>query len=160
MKSGNKVVYGKFDCNKTPLVPLGTKKLVYASWAPHRTNAYYIGPALKYYWCLQFYMPGTRQYWVANTWQLYSMHCTTPTLSPADVTILQAMGTLTALGGTVPTSTSASIAHTQAIQLSPADVIILKADVTILQAMDTLSALGGTVPTSTSASIAHTQAIQ
>ncbi len=44
------------------------------------------------------------------------MHCTIPTLSPAERTTLEAMDTLTALGGTVPTSTKASMAQTQAIQ--------------------------------------------
>ncbi len=49
-KSANKEVKGKFDYNKTPLAPLGTKGLVYndpaihASWAPHGTNAYYVCP--------------------------------------------------------------------------------------------------------------------
>ncbi len=101
---------------------MGTKGLVYddlatrASWAPHGTNAYYVGPAIKYYWCLRFYMPGTRQYWVADTLQLYLTHYSVPTLSPAEHTILEAMLTLTAPGGTVPTSTCASVARMQAIQ--------------------------------------------
>jgi hypothetical protein len=57
-KLANEEVNGKFDYNKTPLAPLGTKGLVYddpmvqASWAPHGTDAYYMGPALKYYHCL------------------------------------------------------------------------------------------------------------
>jgi hypothetical protein len=74
IKSANKEVNGKFDYNKTPLAPLGTKGLVYddpaihASWAPHGTNAFYVGPALKHYWRLRFYMPSTRRYWVANMW--------------------------------------------------------------------------------------------
>jgi hypothetical protein len=60
-KSANKEVNGKFDYNKTPLAPLGTKGLVYedpaihASWAPHGTDAYYVGPAPKHYRCLRFY---------------------------------------------------------------------------------------------------------
>jgi hypothetical protein len=63
MKSANKEVNGKFDYIKTPLAPLGTNGLVYndpatrASWAPHGTNAYYLGMALKHFWCLRFYMP-------------------------------------------------------------------------------------------------------
>jgi hypothetical protein len=73
-KSVSKEVNNKFDYNKTPLAQLGTKGLVYddpeirASWAPHSTNAYYIGPAQKHYQCLRFYMPGIRRYWVVNTW--------------------------------------------------------------------------------------------
>ncbi len=75
-KSANEEVNRKFDYNKTLLAPLGTKGLVYedpavrASWAPHGTDAYYVGPALKHYRCLRFYMPGTQRYRVADTWQL------------------------------------------------------------------------------------------
>jgi hypothetical protein len=61
-------------------------------------------------------MPDTRQYQEADTWRLYPTHCTTSTLSPAEQTILQATDTLTALGGTVPISTSGPVARTQAIQ--------------------------------------------
>jgi hypothetical protein len=120
--SANKEINKKIDYNKTPLAPLGTKGLVYddpavrASWAPHGTDAYYVGPALKHYRCLRFYMPGTRQYCVADTWRLYPMHCAIPTISDTERTIIQAADSLTAIGGTVPSSTSESIAQSQAIQ--------------------------------------------
>ncbi len=67
-KFANKEVNGNFDYNNTPLALLGSKEFVYddpttrASWVPHGTNAYYVGPAFKHYCCLRFYMPGTRQY--------------------------------------------------------------------------------------------------
>ena len=54
-KSANEEVNGFFDYNKTPIAPLGTKGLVYddpavrASWAPHGTDAYYVGAAPKHY---------------------------------------------------------------------------------------------------------------
>jgi hypothetical protein len=63
--SANQEVYGAFDFNKTPLAPLGTKALIYddptlrASWAPHATDSYYVGPAPNHYRCLQFYIPAT-----------------------------------------------------------------------------------------------------
>ena len=53
---------------------------------------------------------------MADTWRLYPMHCATLTISDTELTIIQATDTLTALGGTVPSSTSESIARTQAIQ--------------------------------------------
>jgi hypothetical protein len=52
-KSANEEVNGKFDYNKTPLAPVGTKGLVYedlavcASWAPHGTDATYVSPVLN-----------------------------------------------------------------------------------------------------------------
>ena len=72
-KSANEEVNGPYDLNKTPIVPIITKSLVYgnttihASWAPHRTYAFYIGPAPKHYQCLQFYMPTTQQCCIADT---------------------------------------------------------------------------------------------
>jgi hypothetical protein len=121
-KLANKEVNGKFDYNKTPLAPLGTKGLVYddptvqASWAPHGIDSYYVGPSLKHYCCLQFYMLGTRRYHVANTWRLYPTQCAAPSITHAERTLLEAMDILTTLGGTVPTSTRDSILRTQAIQ--------------------------------------------
>jgi hypothetical protein len=54
-QSVNQEIYGPFDFNKTPLAPLGTKALIYndpdspASWAPHATDGYYVGPAVDHY---------------------------------------------------------------------------------------------------------------
>ncbi len=65
-KSAKEEINGRFDLKKTSLVPLGNKGLVYgdlvvcASWAPHNADAYCVGPALKHYHCLQFYMLDTR----------------------------------------------------------------------------------------------------
>jgi hypothetical protein len=62
-KSANEEVNGPYDLNKTPIVPIITKSLVYddpavrTSWAPYGTDAFYIGPAPKHYCCLQFYIP-------------------------------------------------------------------------------------------------------
>jgi hypothetical protein len=64
-KSAKKEVHSPYDLNKTPIAPIGTKGLVYnnpsvqASWAPHGTDAFYICPAPKHYWCLRFFMPTT-----------------------------------------------------------------------------------------------------
>jgi hypothetical protein len=115
-------VNGHFDYNKTPIAPLGTKGLVYedpairTSWGPHGTDAYYIGPAPKHYRCLCFYMPATRRYRIANTWRLYPTHCTTPSISQANLMVLQATNVLQSLGATIPTSTSKSITKNKAIQ--------------------------------------------
>ena len=62
-KSANEEVYGSFDYNKMPVAPLGTKGLVYdgpavrASWAPHGTDAYYVGNAPKHYHVCSFSCP-------------------------------------------------------------------------------------------------------
>jgi hypothetical protein len=72
--SANHELYGPFNFTKTPLTPLGTKALVYnnpairASWAPHATDRYYVGPAVNHYRCLRFYIPTTRRFRFADTW--------------------------------------------------------------------------------------------
>ena len=64
-KSANQEVYGSIDFTKTPLALLGTKALIYddpvscASWAPHATDGFYVGPASNHYRCLRFYIPST-----------------------------------------------------------------------------------------------------
>jgi hypothetical protein len=123
--SANHELYGPFDFSKTPLAPLGTKALIYddpasrASWAPHATDGFYVGPASDHYRCLRFYIPATRRFRFADTWRLYPSHCQVPVLSEDDKT-LQAVGDIfEMLGGTVPTTASAKIKHLAAItQLS------------------------------------------
>jgi hypothetical protein len=64
-QSANQEIYAPFDFNKTPLAPLGIKALIYndpdsrASWAPHATDGYYVGPAVDHYQCLHFDIPAT-----------------------------------------------------------------------------------------------------
>jgi len=58
-KTSYEELEGAFDFNKTPLAPLGTKALLLedpdarASWAPHGTDAFYVGPAMRHYFLLQ-----------------------------------------------------------------------------------------------------------
>ena len=72
-KSANQEVYGTFDFNNTPLAPLGTKALIYddpashASWTPHVTDGFYVGPASDHYRCLHFYIPTTQCFHFTNT---------------------------------------------------------------------------------------------
>jgi len=122
IKSANQEVYGSFDFNKTPLAPLGTKALVYddpeshASWAPHATNGYYVGPASNHYPCLQFYIPATRQIRFSNTWHLYPAHSQVPVTSQHDISISTAAELIKALGAAMPTTTAKKIKHIKAIQ--------------------------------------------
>jgi hypothetical protein len=111
-----------FDFNKTPLVPLGTKALVYnnpatrTSWAPHATDGFYVGPATNHYRCLQFYIPATQRFHFSDTWRLYPSHCQVPTTSEHDITLLAAANLLQQLGCAIPTMTTAKLKHLNAIQ--------------------------------------------
>jgi hypothetical protein len=113
-QSANQEIYSPFDFNKTPLAPLGTKALIYdgpdsrASWAPHATDGYYIGPAVEHYQCLHFY--------IAATQHLYPTHCQIPVVSQHDLSIAAAEDLLASLGGTVLVSTNDKIKYIRAIQ--------------------------------------------
>jgi hypothetical protein len=102
--SANQKLYGPFDLNKTPLAPLGTKALVYdnpaarASWAPHATDGFYVGPANNHYHCLCFYISSTWRFCFVDTWQLYPAHCQVPVASEQDKTLLAAAGLFEQLG--------------------------------------------------------------
>jgi hypothetical protein len=121
-KSANQEVYGSFDFNKTPLAPLGTKALIYddlashASWAPHATDNFYIGPASNHDRCLQFYIPSMQRFHFSDTWCLYPTHCQIPVTLQHNLSIAAAADILQSIGGTVPTTTTAKIKHIRAIQ--------------------------------------------
>ena len=72
-KSAYEMVHGPFDFNKTPLAPPGCPVLVYdppnirASWAPHGTDGFYVGPAPNHYRCFTIYMPDTKRTRVSDT---------------------------------------------------------------------------------------------
>jgi hypothetical protein len=121
-QSANQEIYGPFDFNKTPLAPLGTKALIYndpdscASWAPHATDGYYVGPAVDHYRCLRFYIPTTQRFQFADTWCLYPTHCQIPVASQHDLSIAATEDLLASLGGTVLVSTNDKIKYIRAIQ--------------------------------------------
>ena len=120
--SANNELYGPFDFGKTPLAPLGTKALIYddpavrASWAPHATDGYYVGPATDHYRCLRFYIPTTRRFRFADTWRLYPTHCQVPVLSEQDKTLLMANDFLRRIGEVIPTSAQDKITHLETIR--------------------------------------------
>jgi hypothetical protein len=115
-KPANKEVNGKFDYNKTPLAPLGAKGLlsndmaIRASWAPHGTDIKTLSMSTILHARHQKILGGGHVATISNALR----H--TSTVTSGEHTILEVTDTLTTLGSTVPTSTSASIACTQAIQ--------------------------------------------
>jgi hypothetical protein len=119
--SANQELYDLFDFNKTPLAPLGKKALVYddpttiASWAPHATDGFYVGPANNHYHCLHFYILLTQRFRFADTWQLYPAHCQVSVASEHNKTLLAAANLFEQLGRMVPTMASTKLKHLTAI---------------------------------------------
>ena len=112
----------KFDWNKTPLAPIGTKALAYkdpddrAAWQPHGTDVWYIGPATGHYRLLQFLDPKTGGILTTGTFRLYPAHCRTPTISEGDRTIMAATDLLRALQGIEPQSAAQRRRHIEILQ--------------------------------------------
>ena len=58
-------LFGSFDFNRTPLAVPGTKVIIHdnpsqrATFAPHGTVGYYIGPSLEHYRCYKIFIPTT-----------------------------------------------------------------------------------------------------
>ena len=111
--SANLKLYSPFDFSKTPLAFFCTKAQIYddpathASWAPHATDGFYVGPASNHYCCLEFYIPATHRFRFSDTWCLYPSHCQIPILSEHDKTLRVAGGIFAKLGGIIHTTASA-----------------------------------------------------
>jgi len=66
---------GEFNYNNTPLAPLGSMIIAgdsastRTSWAPHGTKAWYIGPAMNHYRCVEVYIPKTNGIAIADTFK-------------------------------------------------------------------------------------------
>ena len=121
-KSAHEELAGKFDWNKTPLAPIGTKSLIFddprarGSWAPHGTDCYYVGPAMAHYRCLRFWCPSSRRVRIGDTFRLYPKHCATPTISEHDLTLLAARDMIQCWDMTITPETRHKLEHAVVIQ--------------------------------------------
>merc|ERR1712115_476468 len=74
----------------------GTKALIYeaaarrAAWPPHAVDGWYLGPAMKHFWCGRYYIPHTRATRIASSVKLFPTHCKMPSISEGDETIIAA----------------------------------------------------------------------
>ena len=113
---------GKFDFNRTPMAPLGTRGLVYldpderASWQSHGIDVFSVGRAPDHYRLMEFFDPNTRNYRISGTYKLYPTHCNIPTLSEADQSIIAANELLELLKAKTPPAAELKCKHAKAIQ--------------------------------------------
>ena len=83
-------LHGRYDFNRTPIAPPGTKVLAHLkpdqrqTWAFHASEAWYIGPAMDHYRCYRVWITKSRQERIVN--QLSWLHHRTaiPTISKAE----------------------------------------------------------------------------
>jgi hypothetical protein len=86
--NANKVLYGQYDRNQYPLVPLGCKAVVYedgdtrGSRALRGVDDWYLGPSMDHYRCDLYYIPETRGYQILGSTELFLQHCQLPDMTP------------------------------------------------------------------------------
>ena len=97
---------GPFDRNRTPIVRLGSKAVIYAetderpSWGPHARDAFYVGRAPLHYRLKEYYMCDTHGFTTA-VGKIYPAHCRAPAISEADLTISAAADLIKTMRSTV-----------------------------------------------------------
>ena len=93
---------GKFSYNKTPLIPVGTKALVYndpsdkTSFEARALEAFVVSWAMLHYRYLIVWLPGTKGFQISDTYKLYPAHCRLPAISENDETLIAAQDMLQA----------------------------------------------------------------
>ena len=68
-------LFGPYNYNKHPMVPLGTKVMVYTSkservttsWGDKSKEGFYVGPSLNHYRCYRIYLPETKKFIPSDT---------------------------------------------------------------------------------------------
>jgi hypothetical protein len=85
-----KEIMGKFDCNKTPIMPLGTEVMIYIAsdvrntFTPHCNKAFVTGMAPHHYRLLDVCVPATHGNRIFESYRLDPAYWTVPMMSEAD----------------------------------------------------------------------------
>ena len=83
-------LHGQFNFNVTPLAPPGTRVVGHekpdnrATWSPHGTDGWYIGPAMHHYRCYNIYIPATQSQRYFDTVAFFPTTWTMPQMSATD----------------------------------------------------------------------------
>lgn len=118
------ILEGPHDFNTVPLAPPGTRAVIFddphkrASWAPHGTDTWYVGPAPEHYQNFTFYVPATRSIRITDTADFFPVHTNVPNLSTADAATLAANNFIVVLHKPAPAAPFCSLTtkHHQALQ--------------------------------------------
>ena len=87
---------GKFDWNRTPIAPLGTRGMLFIhpdirnTFSPHFDKAFIVGRGRHHYRLLEFYVPSTRGYRISGNFRLDPTHWKIPVISGQDKTVVAA----------------------------------------------------------------------
>jgi hypothetical protein len=84
-------IFGKYDFNRAPMAPPGTRIIAHdtpsrrRSWAPHGQDGWYIGTALEHYRCYTVYITKTRGNRIVETVEFFPEKFTLPFPSSRDL---------------------------------------------------------------------------
>ena len=84
---------GTFDFTRTPLAPPGTRVIIHEkpttrqTWAPHGTDGWYLGPALRHYQCYRVWVPRTHAERIVDTISFFPKAVPLPELTHKDAAI-------------------------------------------------------------------------
>jgi hypothetical protein len=92
--SAHGFLHDRFDCNATPLAPIGIRVLAYESpdkrgtWSPHGLDAWYLGPAHEHYRCYRVWIWETKAERYTDTVAWFPPpHIKMPVASKADLIV-------------------------------------------------------------------------
>ena len=100
--SAHETIFGKYDFNKTPIAPPGTKSIIYVTsnlrktFDPRGKLCWYIVPSLQHYRCMKFFIPNGGER-ISDTSMLYPANLTTPHWTKLDAILQAALDLTTAL---------------------------------------------------------------
>ena len=108
--SGHCHLNGLFDYNKTPLLPLATKSIIYvppkdrSTWDFHGLEGWYLGPSLHHHRSHHIFMTTTKAQHISDTVDFFPAHSKIPGPSPTEAATLDARDLISALNKSQPPS--------------------------------------------------------
>jgi len=116
-------LHGPFDFNRTPIAPPGIRVIIHdkptvrRSWAPHGTDGWYLGPALRSYRCYTVWAADTNAQRITDTVAWLPTRIPMPTTSSTDYIKAGIADIVHALQNPSPNSPLAPLTDSQVLAL-------------------------------------------
>jgi hypothetical protein len=116
-------IFGKYDFNRAPMAPPGTRIIAHETpgrrrtWAPHGQDGWYIGPVLEHYRCYTVYITKTRSNRIVETVDFFPQKFTLPFPSSHDLATQAAADLTHALLNPKPAGPFCQVGDEQTIAL-------------------------------------------
>jgi len=123
-------LHGPFDFNWTPIALPGMhilireKASVRGTWAPHAVDGWYLGPALRSYWCYTIWSKDAHVQCICNTLTWIPSTVPVPTATTADYILASIMDIANALQKPPPNSPLEPLTESQVMALEQLMVVL------------------------------------